>query len=148
MSLPYPAARYFGTQGEVSGRLRPEDRPPDLAIGAVEVHYLATGASTGGQFGLYRTMSESFFVLSGSMRLYDGERWIDGHAGDFLSVPEGGIHAFENDGDEPASMLLLFAPGAPREPYFEALAAMANGQRQLSPAEWSELCLRHDNHFL
>jgi oxalate decarboxylase/phosphoglucose isomerase-like protein (cupin superfamily) len=26
-------------------------------------------------------------------------------------VPEGGIHASRNESDEPASMLILFAPG-------------------------------------
>ena len=34
--------------------------------------------------------------------------------GDFLFVPEGGIHGFRNESGAPASMLLLFAPGAPR----------------------------------
>jgi hypothetical protein len=27
----------------------------------------------------------------------------------------GGVHAFRNDGDEAASMLIVFAPGLPRE---------------------------------
>jgi hypothetical protein len=44
-------------------------------------------------------------------------------------------------------MLLLFAPGAPREAYFEALAEIAAG-RQLSKEEWMELCRRHDNYFI
>jgi hypothetical protein len=34
----------------------------------------------------------------------------------------GGIHGFRNESGEPASMLLHFAPGAPREGYFEGLA--------------------------
>ena len=33
-------------------------------------------------------------------------------------MPEGGIHAFGNDGDHAASILILFAPGSPRERYF------------------------------
>ena len=44
-------------------------------------------------------------------------------------------------------MLLLFAPGAPREAYFEAIAEKAAG-RQFSDEEWWELCRRHDNYFL
>ena len=48
-------------------------------------------------------------------------RLEDGH-GDFLYVPPGGVHGFRNKADEPASMLMLFAPGAPREHYFEGLA--------------------------
>ena len=54
-------------------------------------------------------------MLSGTVRLYDGREWIDGHAGDFLYVPPGGIHGFRNEAPEPVSMLaILFAPGAPQ----------------------------------
>ncbi|MFC5107249.1 hypothetical protein [Kibdelosporangium philippinense] len=35
-------------------------------------------------------MSESFFVLSGTLRSHDGEKWRDGSAGDFFYVPPGG----------------------------------------------------------
>jgi oxalate decarboxylase/phosphoglucose isomerase-like protein (cupin superfamily) len=89
-------------------------------------------------------MSESFFVISGTVQLYDGKQWIDATAGDFVYVPEGGVHGFRNGSDDPASMLILFAPGSPREPYFEAIAARAAG-RHFSDEEWEELCRRHDN---
>jgi uncharacterized RmlC-like cupin family protein len=52
------------------------------------------------------------------MSLFDGHNWIDATAGDFLYVPPG-LHGFRNQADEPASILMLFAPGAPREQYFE-----------------------------
>lgn len=162
--MSYPEARYRSDKGEVSATFRPVDQKPELAIGAgTEVSYLATGASAQGQFGLYRwnaqphapgpsahfhrTMSESFFILSGTVRLFDGARWIDARTGDFLYVPEGGVHGFRNESDEPASMLILFAPGAPREGYFEALAEKAAGRR-FSDEEWKEICLRHDNYFV
>ncbi len=162
--MSYPEPRYSGTTGEVSATLRPAGQEPDLTYPSGNtVHYLATAASTNGQFGLYRwemgstpsgpgphfhkTISESFFVLSGTVRLYDGATWIDGHPGDFLFVPEGGIHAFRNESGEPASMLLMFAPGAPREEYFEGLAELGRGQ-QLTDEELAEFYLRHDNHWL
>lgn len=162
--MSYPPARYRGDEGEISARFHPADKPPDLMIGSnTAVNYLATGSSTNGQFGLYRweaqprtkgpkahfhkSMSESFFVLAGTIRLFNGERWIDAKAGDFLFVPEGGIHGFDNDSDEPAAMLLLFAPGAPREGYFEALAEKAAGRR-FSDEEWLDVCRRHDNYFI
>ena len=162
--MSYPPARYRGDEGEISARFHPADKPPDLMIGSnTAVSYLATGSSTNGQFGLYRweaeprtkgpkahfhkTMSESFFILTGTVRLFNGERWIDAKAGDFLFIPEGGIHGFDNDSDEPAAMLLLFAPGAPREGYFEALAEKAAGRR-FSDDEWLDLCRRHDNYFI
>lgn len=162
--MSYPEPRYHGENGEVTAVLRPAGQDPELSMGgATSLGFLATGASTGGRFGLYRwaspaktpgarphfhrTMSESFFVLSGTMTLFDGERWIEASAGDFLFVPEGGIHGFGNVSDEPASMLILFAPGAPREPSFEAIARRASG-RTFTPEEWTEICVRHDNHFI
>ena len=162
--MSYPEVRYRGDRGEISANFRPAAQGPELTIGSgTAVSYLSTGISTQGQFGLYRwdakpnasgpaahfhrTMSESFFILSGIVRLFNGERWIDAAAGDFLYVPEGGLHGFHNESEEPASMLILFAPGAPREGYFEALAAKAAGQK-FTDEEWREICVRHDNYFI
>jgi mannose-6-phosphate isomerase-like protein (cupin superfamily) len=93
-------------------------------------------------------MSESFFILSGKVQLFNGERWIAATAGDFLYVPEGGVHAFTSESGDRASMLILFAPGAPREGYFEELAEIATSGRQLTDEEWIELGRRHDNYFI
>jgi len=162
--MSYPEPRYVGDTGAVSARLRRNGTVPELASpSGNRTHYLATGASTGGQFGLYRwemgptpsgpdphfhkTISESFYILSGTVRLYDGTRWIDARPGDFLFVPEGGIHGFRNESGEQASMLLLFAPGAPREDYFEMLADAAR-REALTDDERAEFFLRHDTYWL
>jgi quercetin dioxygenase-like cupin family protein len=159
--LVYPAARYDGDRGEVTARLLPSDRDPDLRYpNGGTVHYLATHESTGGLFGLFRwemsaaksgpgphfhrTMTESFYVLSGTVRLFDGREWRDGRPGDYLYIPEGGIHGFSNDSGAPASMLILFAPGATREPYFETLAKVADGL-VMSDEEKAAFYARHDN---
>ena len=142
--MSYPEPRYLGETGLANAILRPAGHAPEVTYpSGGTAHFLATGKSTSGQFGLYRwemaaaqsgpephfhrTISESFYVLTGTIRLYDGEHWIDGTPGDFLFVPEGGIHAFQNESGEPASMLILFAPGAPREDYFETTAKLAGG---------------------
>jgi hypothetical protein len=44
-------------------------------------------------------------------------------------------------------MLILFAPGAPREDYFETLARLSEGL-VMSDAEKAEFYLRHDNHWV
>ena len=59
----------------------------------------------------------------------------------------GGIHDFRNESGEPASMLLHFAPGAPREGYFEGLAEWGRTGRP-SDAEVADFYLRHDNVWL
>jgi mannose-6-phosphate isomerase-like protein (cupin superfamily) len=158
--MSYPDARYLGDAGEVTARYRTAGQEPELIMRAGTASYLSTGASTNGQFGLYRwdmagppsgpdphfhrSISESFFILSGTVRLFDGQRWIDATAGDFLFVPEGGVHAFRNESGEPASMLLMFAPGAPREAYFEEVA----GVGQLSDEERAEFFIRHDTYWI
>ena len=163
--MSYPEAKYFGESGEPSARLRRSSEPPELENGSGgSVDYLATGAGTGGEFGLYRwnfgsgrsgpdphfhrTISESFYVLSGTVRLYNGTEWVDAAPDDFLYVPQGGVHGFRNESGAPASMLLLFTPGAPREEYFEWLVELAKGERTMTEDERTEFFLRHDNYWV
>ena len=162
--MSYPQPRYHGVQGQANATYRPAGQAADVTIATTAVRYLATTATTGGEFGLYRwdmgaqpsgpgahfhrTISESFFVLSGTVRLFNGQRWIDATAGDFLYVPVGGIHAFRNESRQPASMLLLFAPGAPREGYFEALAEFAASGRQLTAEQETEFLRSHDQYMV
>ncbi len=159
--MSYPEARYLAEQGEISAAFRPATSEAELKIGAItDASYLATGASTNGQFGLYRwdmgpqpsgpaahfhrTMSESFFVLSGVVRLYNGHTWTEGHAGDFLYVPEGGIHAFRNESGAPRRSCCSSSPARPARATL-TLAEVAAGRRQMTGEDWAELFVRHDN---
>lgn len=159
--MSYPDPVYFGDSGEVSAHVRRSDAPPDLVYAnGGTVDYLARGSTTDGGLGLYRwnfgttvsgpdphfhrTMSEYFFVLSGTIRLHDGTGWVDGHPGDFLHVPPGGVHGFRNESGEPASMLLMFTPGAPREAYFETLKKLGEGLT-MTDEERDAFMLAHDN---
>ena len=161
--MSYPPPQHFGN-GEASARYRPVDTPPELPRPGGAASYLATGASTGGKFGLYRwdmgpepagadahfhrTFTESFFVLSGSVRLFDGHGWFDARPGDFDFVPEGGLHGFRNESGAPASLLILFAPGAPREAYFEGLVELAEGRWKPSHEELQAFFVEHDNIYV
>jgi mannose-6-phosphate isomerase-like protein (cupin superfamily) len=159
--LPYPEPLFHGETGEASARLRSSEAAPEVSNpGGTTVHYLATGAQTDGQLGLYRwemgpgrggpdphfhrSITESFYVLSGTIRLHDGSGWVDGRPGDFLYVPQGGVHAFRNESGEPASMLILFTPGAPREDYFERVATAS----AMTEEERAEFFLRHDTFWV
>ena len=163
--MSYPDPRYLAEEPEASAVLRRADHAPELDLGAGSAaHYLATGATTGGDFGLYRwdmgadpsgpgphfhrTMTESFFVIAGAVRLFDGNGWADAGPGDFLFVPPGGIHGFRNESGSPASMLILFTPGAPREAYFEGLARFAAAGEWPSQEELLAFFEAHDNHYL
>ncbi len=163
--MSYPDPRYLGQGGEVSATLRPADTPPDLAPGDQSaVHYLATGSGTGGDYGLYRwdmgpeptgpaphfhrTMSEAFYVLEGTVRLFEGQEWREAGPGDFLHVPPGGIHGFRNIPGTTSSMLILFTPGAPREAYFEALARFGAADEWPTGEELQAFFAEHDNHYI
>lgn len=158
--MSYPDQVYFGEGGEVSAGYRPASTEPDVGTAGDGIHYLATTVTTRGEFGLYRvemkakaggprthfhkTISESFYILDGTVRLFDGERWVDAHKGDFLHVPQGGLHAFRNDSDAPADMLLLFTPGAPREEYFEKVSQLADATDE----ERARFFDKHDSYFV
>ncbi len=162
--MSYPDPTYLGEHGTTGATIRRADSPPDLEYrNGGTVDYLATGAATGGRFGLYRwtfgtgvtgpdphfhrTISESFFILSGTVRLHDGTGWTDTTAGDFAHVPPGAIHGFRNESGEPASMLLLFSPGAPREEYFETLKRFGEGLT-MTTEEKDAFFLAHDNYWV
>lgn len=107
------------------------------------------GAEPGGaQPHFHRTISESFFILFGAIQLYDGSAWRESGPGDFAYVPEGGVHGFRNESGAPASLLILFAPGAPREAYFERLVEMAEGRWAPSHEELVAFLEEHDNIYI
>ncbi|WP_069170912.1 cupin domain-containing protein [Streptomyces griseus] len=158
--MSYPEPTYTDGEGEISAQYRPADTAPNLLTRTGgSTHYLATTETTHGEFGLYRinmapraggpathfhrSISESFFILDGTVRIYNGEQWTDTTAGDFLYVPQGGLHAFRNDSDEPASMLLLFTPGAPREEYFEKVSQVSDWPEK----ERAEFFIKHDTYW-
>ena len=162
--MEYPEPRYLGESGEARATYRPSDHEPELVYpNGTRCHYLATGELTRGLFGLYRwesaprgggpgphfhrTMTESFYVVAGNVLIYDGHEWLKTVPGDFVHVPEGGLHGFRNDSDAPATLLIHFAPGAPREAYFEANARFARDGRP-DDATMADFYREHDNYFV
>jgi mannose-6-phosphate isomerase-like protein (cupin superfamily) len=159
--MSYPPPLYPGDRGELTATYRRSGQAPEVQrTTGTNVHYLATGASTAGQFGLYRwemgagpggpdphfhrTISESFYILEGSVAIFDGANWIDTEPGDWIHVPAGGIHGFKNTSGTPAKMLLHFCPGAPREEYFERVPDM----RDATEEERSAFFLKHDTFWV
>ena len=152
---------YEGVAGEVSAVAVPgaDMHAVRMSSGSTGT-FIATGALTRGRYGLYRwdmppntggagghfhrTFSEAFYVISGAPSFWNGTDWSRGGPGFYLHVPEGGIHGFRNDADEPASFLILFAPGAMREGYFQALADAASTGRRMTAGEFDALCARFD----
>jgi mannose-6-phosphate isomerase-like protein (cupin superfamily) len=60
---------------------------------------------------LHHREEEGFYVLEGEITIaVDGERLVAG-PGTFVNLPVGSLHAFRNESDRPARMLILIAPG-------------------------------------
>ena len=134
------------------------DEPADITYrtgGTCE--YLATGDRTGGGSGStagpsarrrpVRTptstapISEQFYVLSGEVRLFDGGLGDRRPRGTSSTCPRAGARLPWRGG---ASMLLMFAPGGPREDYFETLA---RGE-EMTEEQRAEFMLRHDTYWV
>ena len=135
---------------------RRDDQPS-----AGRTRFVATGAQTRGDFGLFevtmapggsgpgphlhRTFSESFHVLEGSLAVLAGHSWTTAHAGDLVYVPRSAVHGFRAAGpDVGARFLILFTPGIPREDYFTGLHELTTGGRTPTTAEIDAFALQHD----
>ena len=135
---------------------RRDDQPS-----AGRTRFVATGAQTRGDFGLFevtmppggsgpgphlhRTFSESFHVLEGSLAVLAGEEWTTAHAGDLVYVPRSAVHGFRAAGpDVGARFLILFTPGIPREDYFTGLHELTTDGRTPTTAEIDAFALQHD----
>lgn len=161
IELSYPEHLYDGEGGERTAWHHPFDAEPDIVYpNGNTARYLVTGEQSDRSLGLYqwnmgpepsgpgphfhRSFSESFYVLSGSVRIFDGNEWLDTRPGDYVYAPPGGLHGFRNESGEPASILILFAPGAPRESYFEGLLNLT----ELTADEQADFMTYHDNHWV
>jgi quercetin dioxygenase-like cupin family protein len=103
------------------------------------------GSEVGAHF--HRTFSESFYVLSGRIELWNGDAWRGVSAGDLAYVPRGGIHGLRVV-QGPAEVLTLFVPGVPRERFVLELLELRQSGRHLTQQEWADFYQRHDQYMV
>jgi quercetin dioxygenase-like cupin family protein len=76
------------------------------------------------------SQDEVIYVLAGRLRVRLEETIHEAPAGSFVFIPRGATHAWQNAGDDPARLLVLFAPAAAgMERFFERLAELADDTR-------------------
>jgi quercetin dioxygenase-like cupin family protein len=71
----------------------------------LDAHQTGPGAHS------HETNDEVFYGIGGVMAVRAGEEWHDIGPGDFLRIPAGTIHDFENRTDARAGLLNFFIPG-------------------------------------
>jgi len=59
-----------------------------------------------------------------------------------------GLYRWDMGPAPTGAKLIHFAPGAPREPYFEGLVAMAEGRWKPDPEELTAFFEEHDNFYV
>ena len=98
-----------------------------------QIRFLITGEETGGAFFMaevsvppgggppphvHHREEESFRLLQGTLTIQAGEKTLKASPGDFVHLPRGMVHSFQNTGDVDAKFLVLVTP-AGLEKFFE-----------------------------
>lgn len=107
-----------------------------IAIGVVGDVYrcLATGEETDGKYAMFDALvppgggppphvhtreEESFYVLEGEVTFLIGDQRVVATAGMFANVSTGCLHAFRNESDKPARMIITVAPAGLEKMFLE-----------------------------
>jgi mannose-6-phosphate isomerase-like protein (cupin superfamily) len=83
-------------------------------------------------------IDEHFDVLEGALVFRSGNESVDAGAGSSVFVPRGVVHAFRNNADTPARMLVTMSPGG-FEDYFIGLGAIIRASPQWPPQDMTAL---------
>lgn len=104
--------------------IQPGEGPAFSAVGDV-YRILASGEQTGGAYALtearvlpgggppphiHHREDEAFFVLEGEITFLLGDKKVAAKPGSFIQGPRGVPHAFKNESNAPARMLILVTP--------------------------------------
>lgn len=111
--------------------------------------FLATSEETGGRYSMFeatvlpgggppphihRREDETFYVLEGVITFQIGDERRVAKPGTFVHMPIGNQHAFKNDSDQPAKMLISFSPGGLEGMFFEVGKDLAEGELPSEPS--------------
>jgi mannose-6-phosphate isomerase-like protein (cupin superfamily) len=69
---------------------------------------------------------EIYYMIDGRVRFLAGDRFFDAPTGAFMFIPRGTAHCFQNVGDRPARLLVMFTP-AGMERFFEGTGRLPDG---------------------
>jgi|SRR5215469_1366978 mannose-6-phosphate isomerase-like protein (cupin superfamily) len=60
---------------------------------------------------IHHREDESFYILDGTFSVLIGDQRFGGGAGDFVHIPRGTLHTYENIGVTPGRLLVTLTPG-------------------------------------
>jgi quercetin dioxygenase-like cupin family protein len=98
--------------------------------GALTAFESTPGPGQGPPLHRHADQDEAIYVLAGRLRVRLEETIHEAPAGSFVFIPRGATHTWQNAGDDPARLLVLFAPAAAgMERFFERSAELAGDTR-------------------
>jgi len=113
-----------------------------IAVVGDVYRFLATGEETQGRYAMWEALvlpgggppphthsreEEGFYVLEGVITLSVGDKRLSISAGMFANIPVGVKHAFKNETNKPARMLISIAPAGLEKMFFEVGVPMPPG---------------------
>lgn len=126
----------------MAGVMRAVDEGRAVGVVGDVYRFLATGAETGGAYALWEALVppgggppphfhtreiEGFYVLEGEMTFILGETKHVAGPGTHVSIPLRTVHAFKNESDAPARMLIMVTPAGLEQMFFEVGVPLAAG---------------------
>ena len=137
---------------------RPVLRQPgegrNVAVVGDVYRFRAVGEDTGGKYALWEAIvppgggppphvhsreEEGFYVLEGEITILVGDKRLVAGPGMFANMPVGSLHAFKNETDRPARMLISVAPAGLEKMFFEVGQPVPAGATTTPPATKEEI---------
>lgn len=125
-----------------------------IAVVGDVYRFLATGDDTNGKYATWEAIvppgggppphvhsreEESFYILEGEITFQIGAGRLVAGAGMFANMPVGTPHAFKNESDKPARMLISVAPAGLENMFFLVGVPLTEGATTASPPTNDEI---------
>lgn len=134
--------------------LRSPDQGLTVAVVGDVYRFLATGEETNGKYAMWEVWvspgggppqhihareEEGFYVLEGEITFHIGDERVVATPGMFANMPVGKAHAFKNESDYPARMLISVSPAGLEKMLMEVGVPLAPGTTTAPPPTREEI---------
>ena len=120
--IAVPPGQGASVQGPAGGLLTFKARGEDTG-GRLTAFENVIAPLDGPPLHSHESEDESWYVIEGTLRFQLGDEIQEAPQGTFVFVPKGTPHAFQNIGDSPARILVLFTPSG-MERFFDEFARL------------------------